>query len=445
MNLPSHSRTRATPVGRMGPRGGPQSRQRPQRGNAPARIKAAAVRRSRTSAILRPTPRVAPKGKIIVFGILFWFPLAGVTKQFLHYLLGLRRLGYDPYYIEDSGRWVYNPDLNDLSPDVTPNLKAVVPILKSYGFGERWAFRGCYPGGGCYGMEEARILKLYEEADAFLNVTGAQELREEHLACRRRVYVETDPVAAQIRVAQNDSATIATLAGHDTLFTFGLNFGSADCLVPIKRFRWLPTCQPVALDLWDNLRTEQNGGAYNTIATWQNAGKDLAYEGETYYWSKDREFMKFLQLPRLRQVPFELATGVPKKVRRLLAKHHWRVRDPVRLSRDIERYHAYICNARAEFTVAKDQNVRLRSGWFSDRSACYLAAGRPVITQDTGFGSCLPTGKGLFAFRTMEDILVAIDRIEGDYPGNCKAAREIAAQYFTAEKVLGSLMERARL
>ena len=390
-------------------------------------------------------PRMAPKGKIIVFGILFWFPLAGVTYQFLHYLLGLRRLGYDPYYIEDSGRWIYDPVLNDLSPDATPNLKAVVPVLESCGFGERWAFRGNYPGGKCYGLTESQLLRLYREADGFLNVTGAQELRDEHLACRRRVYVETDPVASQIRVAQADASTIKTLTAHDTHFSFGLNFGSPDCCVPLERFEWLPTRQPVALELWDNPIAPPNGAALNTIATWQNAGKDLVHQGETYYWSKDREFLKFVDLPLRRDVPLELAVGVPKKVRQLLQKNRWQIVDPVRLSSDIERYRTYIRSSRGEFTVAKDQNIRLRSGWFSDRSACYLAASRPVLTQSTGFENHLPTGKGLFAFQTMEDILAAIDATETDFAGNCKAAREIAEQYFDAEKVLASLMQRARL
>src|SRR6476660_1068554 len=109
--------------------------------------------------------RSRPKGKIIVFGILFWYPLAGVTYQFLHYLIGLRRLGYDPYYVEDSGRWIYDPAIGDVSSDATPNIRAIAPILERHGFADRWAFRGCYPGGQCYGMTEAQILQLYREAD----------------------------------------------------------------------------------------------------------------------------------------------------------------------------------------------------------------------------------------------------------------------------------------
>jgi hypothetical protein len=384
------------------------------------------------------------KGKIIVFGILFWYPLAGVTYQFLHYLIGLRRLGYDPYYIEDSGRYVYDPRIIDLTPDATGNIEAVAPILEAHGFADRWAFRGSYPGGRCYGMTEEQILRLYREADAFLNVTGAQEIREEHLACRRRIYVESDPFAAQVGVAQGDAATIAALAAHDTHFSFGENLGAPDCGVAIERFRWLPTRQPVVMDLWANV-LERPGDAYTTITTWHNKGKTIDYRGDRYYWTKDREFKKFLDLPQRRGAAFELATMVDADVLELLHGHGWRQEDSAAISRDVDRYREYIQQSRGEFTVARDQYVRPNTGWFSDRSVCYLAAGRPVITQETGFSKYLPTGKGLFGFRTMEDILAAVDAIESDYAGNCRAARDIAAEYFAAEKVIGSLMERAGL
>lgn len=384
------------------------------------------------------------KGKIIVFGILFWYPLAGVTYQFLHYLLGLRRLGYDPYYAEDSGRWIYDPRLNDLSPDATGNVAAVARVLEAHGFSGRWAFRGCYPGGRCYGLEESEILRLYREADALLNVTGAQEIREEHLACRRRIYVESDPFASQAKVAMGDERAIAELSAHDTHFSFGENLGAADCSVPMGRFRWQATRQPVVLDLWKNTDPAP-AASYTTITTWHNKGKNITFGGEMYYWTKDREFLRFLELPRRRSLAFELAAGVDEQVQELLRQHGWRQVHSVEISEDIDRYRAYIQRSRAEFTVARDQYVRPRTGWFSDRSACYLAAGRPVITQETGFSKFLPTGKGLFAFDTMNDILAAVDAIESDYESNCRAAREIVAEYFAAETVVGSLMERAGL
>ena len=386
------------------------------------------------------------KGKIIVFGILFWYPLAGVTYQFLHYLIGLRRLGYDPYYIEDSGRWIYDPRLNDLSPEASANIDAVLPALKAHGFGERWAFRGNYPDGRCYGMTEEQILRLYREADAFLNVTGAQEIREEHLDCKRRIYVESDPFAAQIKVAKGDQGMIGALAAHDTLFSFGENLGAPDCAVPIERFRWLPTRQPVVLELWNNPHAADSAAAYNTITTWHNTGKDIAWRDDTWYWTKDREFEKFLGLPLLcPQVTFELAAGVDGKVKRRLDDHGWCQVSSIEMSRDVEVYRNYIQRSRGEFTVARDQYVRANTGWFSDRSACYLAAGRPVITQETGFSKFLPAGRGLFSFTTQDDILKAVDAVETDYEGHCRAAREIAAEYFAAERVLGSLMQRAGL
>ncbi len=388
--------------------------------------------------------RQPSKGRIIVSGILFWYPLAGVTYQFLHYLIGLRRLGYDPYYIEDSGRWIYDPRINDTSADASGNVSTVAPILEAYGFADRWAFRGNYPGGQCYGMTEPQILQLYREADAFMNVTGAQEMREEHMACRRRIYVESDPFASQVKVAQGNESMIAALVAHDTLFTFGENIGAPDCDIPLERFTWLPTRQPVVLDLWDHSFSGA-GAPYTTITTWHNEGKNITYRGDTYYWTKDREFEKVIDLPQRKPVPFELAVGVNDKERQLLTSHGWRLVDSIGVSRDLDRYRTYIQQSRGEFTVARDQYVRPNTGWSSDRSVCYLAAGRPVITQETGFSKYLPTGKGLFGFRTMDDILAAIDVIESDYEGSCRAAREIAGEYLAAEKVLAKLLQAAKL
>jgi hypothetical protein len=387
---------------------------------------------------------VHPKGKIIVFGILFFYPLAGVTYQFLHYLIGLRRLGYDPYYVEDSARWVYDPRLNDMAADPTGNIAMVLPALKAHGFADRWCFRGGDEAGGCHGLSEAQLTRLYRDADAFLNVTGAQEIRDEHHAIKRRLYVESDPFVAQVKVAKGDRGMIDLLAAHDMHFSFGENLGAPDCDTPIGKFRWLPTRQPVAMELWN--AAPIGGPTYTTITTWHNTGKDIEWRGEKWYWTKDREFERFLELPRLRpQQKFELATSVGDDVRNVLRDHGWNQTGSIEVSRDADAYKSYIQQSRGEFTVARDQYVRPNTGWFSDRTCCYLAAGRPVITQETGFSKFIPSGRGLFGFRTMEDVLHAVDAVEGDYAGHCRAAREVAAEYFAAEKVLGSLMERAGL
>lgn len=384
------------------------------------------------------------KGKIIVFGILFWYPLAGVTYQFLHFLLGLKRLGYDTYYVEDSGRYVYSPKLGDFPPDASDNIAMIAPILEAHGFRDKWAFRGAYEGGECYGMSESELMQLYRETDAFLNVTGAQELREEHLAIKRRIYVESDPFKMQALAAEGDPGVIAMLREHDTLFSFGENLGAPDCLVPIEGFNWLPTRQPVALDLWENPYGFR-GEAYNTITTWSNKGRQVVFKGETYYWTKDREFLKVIDLPRRRNVPFEMAVEAGEDVQQLLKENNWRHAGAVPISEDINRYRQYIQQSRGEFTVARDQYVRPRTGWTSDRSMCYLAASRPVITQETGINKYIPTGKGFFGFSNLDEALAAVDAVESDYEGNCRAAREIAAEYLDAEKVVGSLMKRAGL
>jgi len=389
-----------------------------------------------------PSPTVS-RGKVIVFGIIFWYPLAGVTYQFLHYLIGLRKLGYDVYYVEDSGRWIYDALKFEFSPDASGNVAAVAPVLEAHGFAGRWAFRGNYPGGRCYGMSEGELLQLYREADAFLNVTASQELREEHMTIPRRIYVETDPFAVQIKVAEGDQATLAALDAHDIHFSFGENLGAPDCTVPVERYRWLPTRQPVVMELWENPFPPDPAAPYTTITTWHNKGKSIVYRGEKYYWTKDREFLRFIDLPRRRPVPFELAVVVDEPTERLLRDNGWRLVHSLPVSKDVKAYREYIQQSRGEFTVAKDQVVRPVTGWFSDRSATFLAAGRPVITQETGFSKFLPTGKGLFGFLTMEDILAAVDVIESDRVGACRAAREVAAECFASEKVLSSLMERA--
>ena len=384
-----------------------------------------------------------PRGKIVVTGILFWYPLAGVTFQFLHYLIGLRSLGYDVYYVEDSGRWIYDPDLNDMSPVADPNVAAVSAVLEGHGFAGKWAFRGAYPGGKCFGMTEQALRALYREADALLNVTGAQELREEHLCCPRRIYVESDPFLLQVRAAQGEAHAVATIAGHDTHFSFGENLGQPDCDVPAGEITWRPTRQPVLLELWRH--DLPPGPRYTTITTWQNKGKNITYRGQLYYWTKDREFEKILDLPLRSTASFELAVTVDPGVEARLRNHGWGHRESLTLSRDLDSYRHYIQRSRGEVTVARDQYSRPRTGWFSDRSACYLAAGRPVITQETGFSKFLPTGRGLFAFNDVNDILAAVDAIESNPQGHARAAAEIAAEYFAADKVISRLMSQAGL
>ncbi len=390
--------------------------------------------------------RPGTAGKVVVTGMCCYVPIAGVLYQVLHYLIGLRTLGYDAYYVEQSDRWPYDRNVQVISADATPNVAILAAAMSAHGFGDRWAFTGDYEGGRHYGMDEEKVRRLYREADALVNVTG-QQLHGDQFNCRRRIYVETDPFASQVRVSQGDPAELARLQAHDIHFSFGENLGGVDCLAPIGEFDWLPTRQPVAIELWERLpgvaSSGQGRALYTTVTTWSNAVEGIVYDGETYHWQKNYEFERFLDLPLRSSAKFEVAATVDDDVKQLLASHGWLHVTSERMSTDLALYRGYIRNSRAEFTVARDQYVRPRTGWFSDRSACYLASGRPVITQDTAFDKFVPTGEGLFKFSTIEEILAAVDEIESDYERHSAAAHSIAKDFFAAERVVGSLMERA--
>jgi hypothetical protein len=175
-------------------------------------------------------------------------------------------------------------------------------------------------------------------------------------------------------------------------------------------------------------------------------GKDISFRGETYYWSKHMNFLQVIDLPRRTRQPLELALEVEEpESRDLLRRHGWHLRDAYEVSQDLSTYQRYLERSRGEFTVTKDLVARTRSGWFSDRSACYLAAGRPVVTQDTGFDKYVPTGVGLLAFQTVEEAAAALDEVNRDYATHCRAARRIAEEYFAADRVLGRLCREADL
>jgi hypothetical protein len=385
----------------------------------------------------------------IVLGMMGRTPFAGVAWQVLHYLEGFHRLGWDVYYVEDTGDWPYDPEQNTVTDDCRYTVTYINRLMDWCGLPGRWAYRSVAQGCRLFGFSERQLIDLFRRADALVNLTGATVLREEHRAVPVRIYLETDPVLPQIEVAQGCRFTIDLLSAHTHHFTFGENLGAPDCGVPVVPFPYQATRQPVVLDWWQPPEAHPAGGSglrFTTVANWQQTGKDVAWDGQTYAWSKHHEFMRFVDLPQRSTPVFELALACNDlRALECLRSHGWRVRDALALSKDILPYRDYIWAPGGEFTVAKDQNIRLRSGWFSDRSACYLAAGRPVITQDTGFGNILPTGRGLFAFRSMEDIVAAVEAIESDYGGHCRAARDLAREYFAAEKVVGSLLDRAIL
>ncbi len=368
-------------------------------------------------------------------------PYAGMAWMHMQIVVGLLRLGHDAYYFETTSSWPYDPIQQSRVCESDYSVRYLAQVAESFGLRDRWAYRRSYGDKAWFGLDRARAEDLLAHADVVLNIAGATRLAEEGLEVSRLVYFGTDPVYQEIAYASGDEDIRTLIEEHDEFVTYGENIGNSECPVPpFPRLR-AKTRQPVLLDLWESGAPLKN--EFTTVCNWKQNGRDIEFQGETYYWSKHQEFLKFIDLPRALRQPVELATSLVNmepEARSKLESYGWRVVDAEPFTTDPWPYREYVRASPAEFTVAKDQNVRLNSGWFSERSACYLAAGRPVITQDTGFSKFLPTGEGLFAFKTMLEILAAFETIRSDYEKHSRAARAIAEEYFRAEKVLAKLV-----
>ncbi|MGI8802297.1 MAG: hypothetical protein ACR2KV_09015 [Solirubrobacteraceae bacterium] len=384
--------------------------------------------------------------RIVVLGALGQMPFAGVAWQVLHYLEGFRRLGHHVVYVEDTGNWPYDPYLETVTDDATGTVRWLGDLLAAHGF--RWAFRNVARAGELHGMEPLALAECLHAADVLVNLSGATVLREDHLDVPIRIYLETDPVTPQIEIAEGRQFTVDLLAAHTHHFTFGERIGTPGCAVPVGSITYRPTRQPVVLDWWAPDVASGSGAGERlrctTVASWEQSHKDIAWQGETYTWSKSAEFEKLLDLPRRVGVTLELALALDDEATLARLRAAGFVVVPARrLSADQQAYRDYIRGSGAEFTAAKDQNVRLRSGWFSDRTATYLAAGRPAVVQDTGFDAVLPTGEGLLCFRTPEEAAAALAEVASDPARHGGAALAIAREHFDAETVLARLLADA--
>ena len=380
--------------------------------------------------------------RLVVFGMMGRCPFGGQTWLSLNWLRALHRLGHDVWYVEDDSRWPYDPLKRTFTDDCSYALRHISSSMDRIGLGSKWAYRFAERADTCWGLSHTELNDLYRTCDALFTF-GTTVLREEHLTAPRRVYIESDPVMSQLHLANGDMSTLEAFRQHHAIFTYGENYGAADCGVPLCGVEYRTTRQPIDLELWPACFTP-NATHFTTVGNYRQERNDIAYNGDVYSWSKHHEWAKFIELAERTAQPMELAVSVDRSADRdELARHGWQVISPYDMSLDVfGAYPDYIRSSRAEFTVAKDQNVRLRSGWFSERDACYLASGKPVIAQDTGFGSRIPVGEGLFAVSTVDQALAAIDAINADYERHCRAARAIAEEYFEASTVARRLIEQ---
>ena len=370
--------------------------------------------------------------KIVLAGIIARYPYGGVTWCSLMYLLGLRALGHEVLYIEDTGECVYDADLDAITTDPSYGTRYIHAALDPFDLGDRWSFVNY--DGVHHGLSHDTVRRYCADADLLVNLSGGSWFwRDEYARIPRRVFIDSDPVFTQLAIAKGEGWYVEFFRGFDHLFTFGANIGTPASDVPTSGFTWQKTVQPVVLDLWQT-RVPPVDDRVTTVMTWKTESfADV--DG-----NKDREFMRFIELPSRTATRFELAVNGPTE---LLRAHGWAPIDAMSVSRSLWDYRGFLQGSRAEFAVAKHAYVARRSGWFSDRTECYLAAGRPAVVQDTGWSAHLPSGHGLLGFSTIDEAAAALERLERSYPEHAQSAIEIAREYFDARQVLPPFLERA--
>ncbi len=377
--------------------------------------------------------------RIVVLGYIVRGPIGGLVWHHLQYVMGLARLGHDVYFLEDSDDYpsCYDPQrqTTDRNPDY--GLRFATQAFARVGLGERWAYYDAHTArwlGPCAGSAK----EICQSAELLLNLSGVNPMRPWFLQVPQRVLVDTDPVFTQVRHL-TDPASRATALQHTAFFSFGENIRSDAGRIPDDQLDWLPTRQPVVLDAWPVTPGPRNG-KFTTVMQWDSY-QPRAYDG-VEYGMKSVSFRPYINLPGSTEQSLELALGSDAAPRQQLLAAGWSLRNPLEVTRDPSSYQHYIQQSKAEFSVAKHGYVVSHSGWFSERSACYMASGRPVLVQETGFSEWLESGAGVVAFSTPEEAIAGIDLINSDYESHSRRARELVRASFDAGDVLASLLRR---
>lgn len=378
--------------------------------------------------------------RVLVLGYVVRGPLGGLAWHHLQYVMGLAELGHDVYFLEDSDDYpsCYNPATNRTTSDPAYGLEFARRAFAAVGLADRW----CYYDGHedrWHGPAAPRIHEVCASAELLLNLSGVNPLRAWMLQVPRRVLVDTDPAFTQIRHLTVSKLRLLA-SSHHAFFSFGENIGSPGCSIPDDGFPWQPTRQPVVTGVWP-VTPAPADGKFTSVMQWDSYAPAV-YQG-IRYGMKSASFAPYAKLPERVGRIFELAAGGSERPDSELEQNGWTVLDPRVPTADIWTYQRYIQSSRGEFGIAKHGYVASRSGWFSERSTAYMASGRPVIVQETGFSDWLPTGQGVLPFRDPEETVAAIEEIQCRYDPHCRAARELVEEYFSAPRVLTSLIERA--
>lgn len=370
--------------------------------------------------------------RIVVSGMAGTLPLAGVGLHYLQYCLGLRDLGVEVSYLEDGECWPYDPLQGMYAEDPSYTVAFLTDLFGAFDI--PWAFQDAQR--RYHGQTREEVHERLAGADLLLNVSGGVMPEDHHRRARRLVLVDTDPAFSQVAAVQGHDRHRRLIATHDLHVTFAERMGRADCAIPNAGVEWITTRQPVHLPLWEG-DTVAPGATFTTVMNWTAYG-GVEWNGERW-GDKGAAFPLIRDLPERTGCSLELALAGDAPYEELRGDG-WRVVDPLVPTRTIWVFREYIRASRGEVTVCKEGYVRSRSGWFSERSANYLACGRAVVTQDTGWTELLPHGEGLLAFSTAEEAEEALTSVDEDPVRHGRAAGRIAREHFDAREVLGRLL-----
>jgi hypothetical protein len=378
--------------------------------------------------------------RIVVLGYVVRGPLGGMAWHHLQYVLGLAKLGHEVLFLEDSDDYesCYDPSVHTVGVDPTYGLRFARAAFESLGLEKCWAYYDAHQK-RWHGPAGDNATSYCNDAELLINVSGVNPIRPCLENIPVRALIDTDPVFTQVRHLTDQLAS-RRASQHNAFFTFGELVGTPQCAIPDDHFPWQPTRQPVVLNVWPFTSGPSNG-AFTTVMQWESYPQ-VTWNGRRF-GMKSQSFEALRDLPGHVETSLELALGGHTAPRRELQQAGWRLADSLAVTRDLWTYQAYVRQSRGELSVAKHGYVAGRSGWFSERTACYLASGRPVVVQDTGFSQFLPCSEGLWAFSDAASAIAALHQIDANYNAQCHAARSLAETYFNSDQVLTSLIERA--
>ncbi|MEP6664384.1 MAG: glycosyltransferase family 1 protein, partial [Verrucomicrobiota bacterium] len=363
--------------------------------------------------------------------------LGGQAWASLQYLIGLRELGHEVFYLEDCGEtsWVYNWDKQEWTAELDYPAAYVRDCLEPFGFGNDWIYR---TNEGSLGAPLKSFLDFCSTSDLLIvRNLPLWVWREEYNRPTRRAFIDGDPAFTQISIANGDTGLTSAIARCEKRFTVGYRYGAPDCSIPDAGGPWLPTKHPVVLSQWPFVNNDATH--FTSVVRWQGF-KEVTFKGVTY-GQRDKQFPKFLEIPRRTTQKFCMAImGINPKE---LTKFGWETAPGEIISKTPFAYRDFIQNSRGEFSVPKNGYVQARSGWFSDRSVCYLASGRPLLMEDTGLADWLPVGTGLVTFTNPDEAVAGVEKINSNYEQHCRAAREIAETHFASKRVLPEFLNIA--